>query len=424
MTKLKRILIGTLIVTLASQFYFDILISDFRVSCGLIALGLFLFLNRDISPIVMGFSTAVSTYAWRIIIYFLRSGYDFEIIVAYIPEIFFYIVYGIVFSRLTRRKDDLDINIFFLITVVSDFISNIIEIIIRIVYYDHTFYFSIITTLFVVAIIRSGAVWVTITILKYYKMLLLKSEHEKRYRKLLWLTMILKSEMYWMDKNMIKIEEVMSDSYKLFEEIRDGKNPDNWADQSVKIARDVHEIKKEYELVLRGVQVVTESRYRDNGMYFKDIMSILEEKMQIEIKYKNLDIAFSIERGKDFYTDKHYQLMSIFRNLIMNAFEALDGNEGQSKITLIHQGLETEHLFQVIDNGTGIDKEDIEFIFSPGFSTKINYETGQVNRGLGLSLVKDIVENHLKGHIHIESALGSGTAFSIYIPNKEIEVNI
>ncbi|WP_432663349.1 ATP-binding protein [Wukongibacter baidiensis] len=424
MTKLKKILIGSLIVTLSSQFYIDILLSDFRVSCAIIALGLFLFLNRDISPIVMGTAVAFSTYLWRIAIYFLRYGNNYEVMGAYIPEIFFFIIYGILFSRLIKKVDTLSPHIFFIMFAMCDFTSNIIEILIRIVYYDHMFYFSIITSLFVVALIRSGAIWIAATVTKYYKMLLLKSEHEKRYRKLLWLTMMLKSEMYWMDKNMDKIEEVMSDAYTLFEEIRDEKNPDKWAKRSVKIASDVHEVKKEYELVLRGVQGITETRYKDNGMYFKDIMSILEEKMQNEIRFKNLDIELSIERGADFYTDKHYQLMSISRNLIMNAFDALDGNKKHSKISLVHRSLDKEHLFKVIDNGSGIDKKDMEFIFSPGFSTKINYETGHINRGLGLSLVKDIVENHLKGHIEIESVLGSGTCFSIYIPKEEIEVNI
>jgi len=117
----------------------------------------------------------------------------------------------------------------------------------------------------------------------------------------------------------------------------------------------------------------------------------------------------------------HISLIVKFDKL---TFEALEEKEGQSKITLVHQNLDTEHLFKVIDNGSGIDKKDIEFIFSPGFSTKINYQTGQINRGLGLSLVKDIVENHLKGRIQIESSLGSGTSFSIYIPKKEIEVSI
>ncbi len=424
MAKLKKILFGSLIVTLSSQFYIDILISDFRVTCAIIALGLFLYLNKDISPIVMGFAVAFSTYFWRIIVYFFRHGIDYNILGAYTPEIFFYIIYGILVWRLIYVTESLNQNVFFIITIVSDFTSNIIEILIRIIYYNYTFYFDIIPSLFLVALIRSVAVWLIITAIKYYKMLLLKEEHEKRYRKLLWLTMILKSEMYWMDKNVDKIEEVMSDAYKLFEEIRDSKNPDNWANRSVKIASDVHEIKKDYELVIRGVRGITETRYKDNGMYFKDIMSILEEKMKNEIRFNNLDIELSIERGGDFYTDKHYQLMSIFRNLIMNAFDALDSNKKYSKISLIHQNLEKEHLFKVVDNGSGISKNDMEFIFSPGFSTKINYETGQINRGLGLSLVKDIVENHLKGRIQIHSALESGTCFSIYIPIEEIEVSI
>lgn len=424
MTKLKKLILGSIIVTLSSQFYIDILFSDFRVTCAIIALGLFLFLNRDISPIIMGITVSVSTYIWRAGIFFLKDGINLNILGSYVPEIFFYIVFGIIFWGLTRKKYSPDINLFFFITLISDFIANFIEISIRILYYNHTFYFNILIYLLVVALIRSSAIWIILTILKYYKMLLLTSEHEKRYRKLLWLTMILKSEMYWMDKNMDKIEEVMSDAYKLFEEIRDGKNPAKWSKRSVKIARDVHEIKKEYELVLRGVREITENHYKDNGMYFKDIMSILEEKMQNEIKYKNLNIEFSIESDSDFYTTKHYQLMSIFRNLIMNAFEALSKNTENSKIRLTHENIKDSHIFKVIDNGSGIDKKDLEFIFSPGFSTKINYETGHINRGLGLSLVKDIVENHFRGHIEVESTLGHETSFRIYIPNEEIEVSI
>ncbi|SHK28691.1 ATP-binding protein [Paramaledivibacter caminithermalis] len=425
MAKFKKIFLGTMIVTISSQFYIDILLSDFRITCAIIALGLFLYLNEDINPIIMGITVSFSTYIWRTIIHFLTYGFDAKIIGAYTPEIFFYIVYGILFWKFIHKRSlfRVNLNLFFLMTTFCDFTSNIVEISIRIIYYNHKFYFNIITFLLLVALIRSSAVWIILTILKYYKMLILKSEHEKRYRKLLWLTMILKSEMYWMDKNMDKIEKVMTNSYKLFEDIRDGRNSDNWASSSVKIASDVHEIKKEYELVLRGVQEITNNRYKDNGMYFKDIISILEEKMQNEIKYKNLHVKISVERGHDFYTDKHYQLMSIFRNLLMNAFEAIDESKGTLDIKLIHKSLKSEHLFKVIDNGKGISKEDIEFIFSPGFSTKIDYETGYINRGLGLSLVKDVVENHFKGYIEVESSLGSGTSFSIYIPNNEIEVS-
>ena len=57
----------------------------------------------------------------------------------------------------------------------------------------------------------------------------------------------------------------------------------------------------------------------------------------------------------------------------------------------------------------------------PGFSTKINYETGQVSRGLGLSLVKDIVESELGGSISVTSEDGC-TDFTIRIPKENLEV--
>ncbi len=75
-------------------------------------------------------------------------------------------------------------------------------------------------------------------------MLIMKEEHEKRYRKLVWLTLILKSEMYWMNKNMDKIEETMTHAYNLFDSIRNNDHPESWADRSVQVASDVHEIKR------------------------------------------------------------------------------------------------------------------------------------------------------------------------------------
>ena len=59
----------------------------------------------------------------------------------------------------------------------------------------------------------------------------------------------------------------------------------------------------------------------------------------------------------------------------------------------------------------------------PGFSTKINYETGQVSRGLGLSLVKDIVETQLGGSIDVHSENGC-TEFIMRIPKQNLEVAV
>ena len=81
-----------------------------------------------------------------------------------------------------------------------------------------------------------------------------------------------------------------------------------------------------------------------------------------------------------------------------------------------------DYLFLIQDNGPGIPPENLPFIFSPGFSTKINFNTGEVNRGLGLNLVKDMIENQFHGNISVESTPGS-TTFSIRIPKSELEVS-
>ena len=127
-----------------------------------------------------------------------------------------------------------------------------------------------------------------------------------------------------------------------------------------------------------------------------------------------LDMNVHIE--ENLYTNKQYFLMSIFRNLFNNAMEAY-------KKDVVHLqfkefGEDDQYVFQIIDDGPGIDPDDLEQIFSPGFSTKINYDTGEINRGLGLNLVQDLVENQCGGKISVESQPGN-TVFSIKIPKEQ-----
>jgi two-component system cell cycle sensor histidine kinase/response regulator CckA len=71
----------------------------------------------------------------------------------------------------------------------------------------------------------------------------------------------------------------------------------------------------------------------------------------------------------------------------------------------------------VIDNGSGIKKRDLTRIFEPFFTTK----TAQGGIGLGLSQVYGILQQH-GGTIEVDSTLGKGTIFQIYLPltNQEI----
>ena len=74
---------------------------------------------------------------------------------------------------------------------------------------------------------------------------------------------------------------------------------------------------------------------------------------------------------------------------------------------------------EVADTGTGIAKQDLERIFEPFFSTK---EVGK-GTGLGLSTVYGIVRQ-TDGYVFVDSAIGEGTSFTIYLPRLEADPEV
>ena len=95
----------------------------------------------------------------------------------------------------------------------------------------------------------------------------------------------------------------------------------------------------------------------------------------------------------------------VIENLCKNAVDAMEG-KGRIDLTLVDEG--SRIVIEVADNGKGIQKKDINHVFTPGFTTK------KRGWGLGLSLAKRIVEEYHKGRIFVkESEVGKGTTFRI-----------
>lgn len=419
--KAEKLILVSLIVGFFSQISVGLMNSDFRISAGVIFFEAFLIYYEDLKALPTGLLSGISVYVFRLISYYLMNGNISKVIFSYQLEIAFYVIYALIFSILTQNKTKRNLNYLFLIMIVSDFTSNYIEVLLRNLTTDSLSLSKISLTLIIVSIARSAIVWLILNAIRYYEMLIVKEEHENRYRKLLWLTSQMKSEMYWIEKNMDNIEEVMSKSYNLYEKIKHNIDRDSWEEEALNIARDVHEIKKENYLIFRGLKAITDKELEDKGMNIKDIMNILVETMKREIKELGKDIELEFSIDENFYTSKHYYLMSILRNLVMNSIDAIPISQKAGKITIEEGANKSIYYFRIEDNGLGIDEKDLNDIFSPGYSTKINYDTGEINRGLGLSIVKYIVEDILKGKISVRSSLGKGTEFEICIPKELLE---
>lgn len=416
-----RMIIISIIIAIASQINLSLLNTEFVLSAGIIVFVTLLFYYKELNPVILGVVSGVMVYVMRLLIYYIYYGKIMEMTVPYLFEILFYLFYSIIYVILIRDDKKDNMGFIYSALLICDFGANFIEGIFRYLVLSQPHIRDVIVTILIASLIRSTIIIIFIIIFKFYGSLLLKTEHITRYKKLLWLTSQFKSEMYWIEKNMDNVENVMNKGYKLYEKISNEEDRDNWANMALDIARDIHEIKKENALVVRGIMQITESELIDTGMNFKDITNILLETMKRETERQGKNIDFNFNIGYNFFTSKHYYLMSILRNLIMNSMDSIHENRDNGKIDLSHKMDDKNHIFIVTDNGSGIDEEGLKSIFSPGYSTKINYTTGEINRGLGLSVVQYIVENQLKGRIEVTSQLYMGTSFFIYIPKSILE---
>ncbi|MBN1966272.1 MAG: response regulator [Anaerolineae bacterium] len=100
------------------------------------------------------------------------------------------------------------------------------------------------------------------------------------------------------------------------------------------------------------------------------------------------------------------QFKQVILNLILNAQEAMPYG-GTLTVRVFEEGQYIHIAF--IDTGIGIPEENLNRIFDPFFSTKVD------GTGLGLAITYGIVEGH-SGRIEVESKVGSGTAFTVILP--------
>jgi signal transduction histidine kinase len=137
----------------------------------------------------------------------------------------------------------------------------------------------------------------------------------------------------------------------------------------------------------------------------------------ISAKNKNIKIDFYARSRQGYVVrEDRDKLKQVFINLISNAVKF---TEKQGEIHVSLMGSEEQVIVKIKDNGIGIKKEDLPYIFERLYrGDKSRHEIA--GSGLGLTIVKNILQFH-SANINVESKEGEGTTFKVYfIKNKQI----
>lgn len=139
----------------------------------------------------------------------------------------------------------------------------------------------------------------------------------------------------------------------------------------------------------------------------------ITQKFVQAAKEKNIELTYSsaFDESMRINIDED-RIEQVLTNLIDNAIRHTRQN-GNVKV-IVDQQVSYARI-QVKDNGAGIPKEDLEYVFERFYKADKARTRGKGGTGLGLAIAKNIVEAH-KGRIKVESEVDVGTNFIFYLP--------
>jgi signal transduction histidine kinase len=172
----------------------------------------------------------------------------------------------------------------------------------------------------------------------------------------------------------------------------------NGANRTKKIVEDLRNFaKKDEELINEDI---------DLNFIIKNNLTLTQKHVK---KYAQLEI--DLKESIPLFRGNANKIEQVLLNLIMNASDAIETEQGLVKIKTDYDEAAKEVLLFISDNGTGIDESVIKNIFDPFFTTKRN--KGGI--GLGLSITYGIVKDH-HGKIEVKSKKAVGTTFTVRFP--------
>ncbi|MGX7419229.1 HAMP domain-containing sensor histidine kinase [Carnobacterium gallinarum] len=154
--------------------------------------------------------------------------------------------------------------------------------------------------------------------------------------------------------------------------------------------------------------------------FVRDLMSRFNQIAQSG----EVTLSFEIQKGMDTYYMDEDKMSQVLFNLTNNAIRhtiMANREDGEVRISVRLDRIMDELLIEVLDNGTGIPKKDLPYIFERFFKvdkSRVIDKQNQTGTGIGLSIVKNIVEEH-EGYMEVQSEENVSTSFIIHLPYQD-----
>ncbi|MBN2050535.1 MAG: GNAT family N-acetyltransferase [Spirochaetales bacterium] len=194
----------------------------------------------------------------------------------------------------------------------------------------------------------------------------------------------------------------------LLSELKDAEPAREYTEDIIRYAQNAAEVIRELNSYSRRETPATEN---------VSVTEILEISLKLAMRgldFSGIDIQKTTEEVPSIEANPT-ELQQVFMNLIINAVQAM---EGQGTLSICCRQDSGNIVITIRDTGPGIEKDEIDRIFNPFFTTK---EPG-AGTGLGLTITYQII-NKLGGRINIISEPGEGTEFRVLLPITETDKN-
>ncbi|WP_217448092.1 MULTISPECIES: sensor histidine kinase [unclassified Bacillus (in: firmicutes)] len=412
------LIILMVVVPIAGELNFHPFNDTFRVSFGTPIFFFLLLFLRKIPAAVVGLLVGVSVVGFRVCLDWMLQG-SFHVTDSFYlryPVFFYYFVYGSLFSLCRVNKFHQKPIVIGCLGITIEIIASMSELAFyHVLVLGTTITISEINKLIIIAVFRSFFALGFLNMMSLYETKLKEAQVRKENEKMLMHLSNLYVESVHLKKTLQNAELITQEAYQLYRNLQasnDTTDIEMHSKKVLKIAGEVHEIKKDNQRIFAGLSKLLLDK---NLSEYIEGHELTEMIVRINEKYAQLlgkEITFSKSIEGEYNEYHVYTILSILNNLVANAVEAIE----DVGAIIIHAKKQEENvIFEVIDNGPGIAQKYKELVFKPGFTSKYD-QTGTPSTGIGLSYIKEMV-TELGGEVSLEDGENErGCKFVVRLP--------